>query len=85
LDVTATLAATEVAMERAVVNGPEGGRPLGLPTWSDKLVAQVVRLLLEAYYEPQFLRPFPWFPPRPGLPHRAERGGGRLEGDPLVR
>src|SRR5574342_315347 len=29
-------------------------RPLGLPTWSDKLVAAVVRLLLEAYYEPQF-------------------------------
>jgi group II intron reverse transcriptase/maturase len=29
-------------------------RPLGLPAWSDKLVAEVVRLLLEAYYEPQF-------------------------------
>jgi retron-type reverse transcriptase len=27
-------------------------RPLGLPTWSDKLVGEVVRLLLEAYYEP---------------------------------
>jgi group II intron reverse transcriptase/maturase len=29
-------------------------RPLGLPPWSDKLVAEVVRLLLEAYYEPTF-------------------------------
>ena len=29
-------------------------RPLGLPTWSDKLVGEVVRLLLQAYYEPQF-------------------------------
>src|SRR6266481_3889096 len=29
-------------------------RPLGLPVWSDKLVAEVVRLLLEAYYEPRF-------------------------------
>jgi group II intron reverse transcriptase/maturase len=29
-------------------------RPLGLPTWSDKLVSEVVRLLLEAYYEPTF-------------------------------
>ena len=29
-------------------------RPLGLPTWADKLVGEVVRLLLEAYYEPQF-------------------------------
>jgi len=29
-------------------------RPLGLPSWSDKLVGEVVRLLLEAYYEPRF-------------------------------
>ena len=29
-------------------------RPLGLPVWSDKLVGEVVRLLLEAFYEPQF-------------------------------
>jgi group II intron reverse transcriptase/maturase len=29
-------------------------RPLGLPPWSDKLVGEVVRLLLDAYYEPRF-------------------------------
>src|SRR5436190_5834354 len=29
-------------------------RPLGMPTWSGKLVGEVVRLLLEAYYDPQF-------------------------------
>lgn len=29
-------------------------RPLGLPSWSDKIVGEVVRLLLEAYYEPTF-------------------------------
>jgi retron-type reverse transcriptase len=29
-------------------------RPLGLPSWSGKLVGEVMRLLLEAYYEPQF-------------------------------
>jgi group II intron reverse transcriptase/maturase len=29
-------------------------RPLGLPAWSDKLVGEVMRLLLEAYYEPTF-------------------------------
>src|SRR5246127_2284402 len=29
-------------------------RPLGLPTWSDKLVGEVVRLILEAIYEPVF-------------------------------
>jgi group II intron reverse transcriptase/maturase len=29
-------------------------RPLGIPTWSDKLLQEVIRLLLEAYYEPEF-------------------------------
>jgi group II intron reverse transcriptase/maturase len=29
-------------------------RPLGIPTWNDKLVQEVMRLILEAYYEPQF-------------------------------
>jgi group II intron reverse transcriptase/maturase len=29
-------------------------RPLGVPSWSDKLLGEVVRLLFEAYYEPQF-------------------------------
>jgi group II intron reverse transcriptase/maturase len=29
-------------------------RPLGIPSWSDKLLQEAIRLLLEAYYEPQF-------------------------------
>ena len=29
-------------------------RPLGIPTWSDKLLQEVIRAILEAYYEPQF-------------------------------
>lgn len=29
-------------------------RPLGMPSWSDKLLQEVIRSLLEAYYEPQF-------------------------------
>ena len=29
-------------------------RPLGLPTWSSKLVQEALRLLLDAYYEPRF-------------------------------
>jgi len=31
-----------------------GTRPLGLPNFSDKLVQEVLRLILEAYYEPRF-------------------------------
>lgn len=29
-------------------------RPLSIPSWSDKLVQEVIRLILEAYYEPRF-------------------------------
>lgn len=29
-------------------------RPLGIPTWSDKLLQEVLRQILEAYYAPQF-------------------------------
>jgi len=29
-------------------------RALGLPTWSDKLLQEVIRLILEAYFEPTF-------------------------------
>jgi len=29
-------------------------RPLGIPTWEDKLLQEAMRMLLEAYYEPQF-------------------------------
>jgi hypothetical protein len=46
-------------------------RPLGLPTWSDKLLQEVLRLVLEAYYEPAVLRPFPWIPSGVGMSHRA--------------
>lgn len=47
-------------------------RPLGLPTWSDKLVGEVVRLLLEAYYEPMFSDRSHGFRPRRGC-HTALR------------
>lgn len=29
-------------------------RPLGVPIWSDKLLQDVIRAMLEAYYEPRF-------------------------------
>jgi group II intron reverse transcriptase/maturase len=47
-------------------------RPLGLPSWSDKLVGEVVRLLLEAYYEPTFSDRSHGFRPRRGC-HTALR------------
>jgi len=41
-------------------------RPLGLPTWSDKLLQEVIRSILEAYYEPQFSENSHGFRPRRG-------------------
>ena len=47
-------------------------RPLGQPSWSDKLVGEVIRLLLEAYYEPTFSDRSHGFRPRRGC-HTALR------------
>jgi group II intron reverse transcriptase/maturase len=41
-------------------------RPLGIPTWTDKLLQEVIRLILEAYYEPQFSPRSHGFRPRRG-------------------
>ncbi len=41
-------------------------RPLGLPTWSDKLLQEVIRLILEAYYDPQFSNHSHGFRPKRG-------------------
>lgn len=47
-------------------------RPLGMPVWSDKLLQEVVRLILEAYYEPQFSENSHGFRPERGC-HTALR------------
>jgi len=47
-------------------------RPLGLPDWSDKLVQEVIRLLLNAYYEPQWSSRSHGFRPERGC-HSALR------------
>lgn len=41
-------------------------RPLSMPTWSDKLLQEVMRMILEAYYEPQFRECSHGFRPRRG-------------------
>jgi len=47
-------------------------RPLGLPGWTSKLVQEVVRLILNAYYEPQFSAHSHGFRPERGC-HTALR------------
>jgi len=47
-------------------------RPLGVPTWSNKLLQEVIRLILEAYYEPQFSQYSHGFRPKRGC-HTALR------------
>ena len=54
-------------------------RPLGLPDWTDKLVQEVIRLLLNAYYEPQFSNYSHGFRPERGC-HTALREVKRWDG-----
>ena len=57
---------------------PPAPGALGLPTWSDKLVGEVVRLLLEAYYEPTFSGHSHGFRPGRGCPRLpSEKLDGR--------
>jgi group II intron reverse transcriptase/maturase len=45
---------TPVRRVHIAKHGSTKTRPLGIPTWSDKLLQEVLRQILEAYYEPQF-------------------------------
>jgi group II intron reverse transcriptase/maturase len=52
---------------RIYIDKPKGGkRPLGIPDWSAKMVQEVIRSILEAYYEPQFSRHSHGFRPKRG-------------------
>ena len=54
-------------------------RPLGLPDWSSKLVQEVIRLILNAYYEPQFSEHSHGFRPERGC-HTALREVKKWDG-----
>src|SRR5258708_28444745 len=41
-------------MEQSIRRPYGKRRPLGLQTWSDKLLQEVIRSILDAFYEPQF-------------------------------
>jgi len=63
-------------------------RPLGLPVWSNKLLQEVIRSILEAYYEPQFSKHSHGFRPKRGchtaLQEVVQTGKGTkwfIEGD----
>jgi retron-type reverse transcriptase len=43
-----------------------GARPLGLPNFSEKLVQEALRIMLEAYYEPRFRNSSHGFRPERG-------------------
>ena len=53
-------------------------RPLGLPTWSDKLLQEVLRLILKAYYEPASAGAVT--APRPARPHVQPGAAGLWPG-----
>ena len=63
-------------------------RPLGMPGWNDKMLKEIIRLVLNAYYEPQFRESSHGFRPHRGC-HTAlsdiRRGWGGvkwfIEGD----
>ena len=60
-------------------------RPLGMPVWSDKLLQEVVRLILEAYFEPQFSDRSHGFRASTRMSYRAQGNLLQMEGKRLVR
>jgi len=53
-------------------------RPLGIQSWSDKLLQEVIRLILDAYFEPQFSPHSHGFRPERGCHTASQLGGNCL-------
>ena len=59
-------------------------RPLGIPSWSDKLLQEVIRLLLEAYYEPQFSEYSHGCATRTRLPYSSNKSERNMDRNKVV-
>jgi retron-type reverse transcriptase len=69
---------------RMYIPKKNGKRPLGMPVWSDKLLQEVIRLILEAYFEPQFSDHSHGFRASTRMPHRTQRNLLQLAWNHLV-
>src|SRR6266700_7654345 len=70
----------------AQVNPKKSGklRPLGLPSWSSKVMQEAVRQLLDAYFEPTFSDHSHGFRKGAWVSYHPERNCPWVEGRPLV-
>jgi group II intron reverse transcriptase/maturase len=63
-----------------IPKGKGGSRPLGIPNFTDKLVQEVLRMILEAYYEPRFRGNSHGFRPERGCHTALEQLKGEFKG-----